>query len=195
MKNLFLTLFLSLSVPSFAGELTALEATEKLKGVYQGTWKSFVYNQGQTRPGMTWSDRIVAKGEVIEDEDKVYLEAKMTMTYPGGHKQNMEIKEGYLKLGSEGKKGTRFSIMYGKATLYHELSSLEFAASIPPYPGEAKRLGFSPEHVKKMSHVITKTVDHSSGVETHHITRVTTVKLAKRTIQFVSLQGTHRKVE
>jgi hypothetical protein len=109
------------------------------------------------------------------------------MTVPG--------HEGFF-LNNDGTLGDYFIETYGQVQRIHKLGEGSWASSADADPRELKSLGFA--NVSSARHVLVKVVTSEQGVETHRISRVTTVQWKDsegkdRALQFVSLQGFHKR--
>jgi hypothetical protein len=103
---------------------------------------------------------------------------------------------GYL-LKSDGTLGEYFIETYGQTFKMQKLEENVFAYSVPAAPQELARLGAA--NVLSAQHTLIKVVTFEQGVETHNISRLTTVRWKdtssgkERTTQFISLQGRHQR--
>jgi hypothetical protein len=107
----------------------------------------------------------------------------------------VEGKEGYF-VNKDGTLGDYFIEAFGQVTRMHRLGENVWVYSVPASPRELGPLGFA--NVSSAQHVVVKVVTVEDGVETHRISRVTTVNWKDqggkdRWIQYVSLQGFHRR--
>src|SRR5262249_11528656 len=104
-------------------------------------------------------------------------------------------KEGYF-LTKEGALGEYFIETYGQLQRMVKLGSNVWSYAAPAAEQELTRLGF-PKGASGQ-HVLVKVITKEQGIETHRISRVTTVSWKdsdgkERTLQFVSLQGYHKR--
>jgi hypothetical protein len=178
----------SASIPR---EVTAMQ------GTYKGVWTSFgVDDQGRIVKRMSWTDTMKAEGPALEG-DRAFVNTTDEMVFDGARIPPMKITgtEGYL-IKPGGTLGDNFIKMYGQEYRWRQLGDNAWAYAAPASPQELAQLGFA--KVISGQHVVTKAVNMEQGVETHRITRVTTVNWRDasnedRWIQFVSLQGVHKR--
>ena len=86
--------------------------------------------------------------------------------------------------------------MFGQTTRVQKLSNNAWSYATPAAPQELAALGFPKGATGE--HVVVKMVTNEKGVETHHITRVTTVTWTDkdgkdRVTPFVSMKGYHKR--
>ena len=119
------------------------------------------------------------------------------MTYAGrpGSPVLLPGKEGY-RLRPGGGLGAYFIESGGQSFEVEKLSELVWAYTTPATPQELTRLGF-PQGASAR-HVVVKVAGNARGVQTHRISRLTTATWIdsnghERTLQFISLQGVHRR--
>ena len=96
----------------------------------------------------------------------------------------------------DGTLGDQFIESFGQTTRMTQLSENVWTYATPAQAEELASLGFL--NVSSGQHVATKVVTNEEGIETHRVTRVTTVNWTDQAgqdqwIQFVSLQGVHQR--
>jgi hypothetical protein len=167
-----------------------------LAGTYTGDWTLFGIDEaGAVVKRRTWTSTAKAAKPQVKD-DRAFVTATDEMTFENGKGSfKMEFTEGYfLKKG--GGIGEAFVEQAGQlhkmAKLADNVWSYSNAASVQ----ELGQLGFPKDATGQ--HVVVKVVTKEQGVETHRISRLTTVTWKdkdgkERTLQFVSLQGYHKR--
>jgi hypothetical protein len=169
---------------------------QAIAGNFTGSWTSYTINdKGEVIKQAAWTDTIKAEKPTVA-ADRAYVETLDEMTFEGGRipPQKVVGKEGYL-LNKDGSLGNYFIEIFGQTIPMTKLSKDVFAYSVPANPREFQALG---DKFISATHVLVKTTISDQGVETHNISRITTLKWKdaegkERLTQFVSLQGQHRK--
>lgn len=199
LRTLKFTVVLSLLIACFALSSKAQIVPNEVKeiaGTFTGAWTAFTLNaSGEVVKQMAWTDVIKAENPVVE-KDRAYLTTLDEMTFEGGRipPQKIPGKEGYL-LNKDGSVGEYFMEMFGQTILMKKLSKDTWVYTVAGAPREFAALG---DKFLSATHVLVKTVTFEQGIETHHISRVTTVRWKdaegkERSTQFVSLQGHHKR--
>lgn len=172
------------------------EEVKKLAGKYKGTWKMFGLNEkGEIVKKIAWTDIVVASNPVVKD-GRAYVTVEDSMTFEGSSSsQKMLFKEGYI-LNKDGSLGDYFFEINNRTLRMKKLETDVWAYTMQANPQEMVMLGFS--NVVHSKHVVIKVVAWENGVETHRISRVTTIswKDKKGQInhkQFISFQGVHQR--
>jgi hypothetical protein len=136
-----------------------------------------------------------AENPVVE-KGRAFVTTSDEMIFEGGRIPPMKVsgKEGY-SLNSNGGVGEYFIETYGQTYKMQKLGDNVLAYAVAVAPQEFARLGM-PNAVSGQ-HVLVKVVTFEQGLETHNITRLTTLRWKdadgkERTTQFVSLQGRHQ---
>jgi hypothetical protein len=168
-----------------------------LVGTYTGSWTMYGINaKGAVVPQYTWTDTIKAGSPQVKG-DRAYVTTTGKMTFEGGKIPPVKIegKEGYF-LKKEGGLGDYYIEMFGQVNRIAKLADNVWSYATKATEQELVRLGF-PKGVSGQ-HVLVKVVVKEEGVETHRISRLTTVRWKdkegkERTLQFVSLQGYHKR--
>lgn len=166
-------------------------------GTYTGSWTSYVLDaNGQVVKQAVWTDTMKAENPVVE-KNRAFVTTADEMTFEGGRIPPMKVsgREGYT-LNADGSLGEYFIETYGQTFKMQKLSDNVLAYTVAATPQELARLGA----VKAVSaqHVLVKVITFEQGIETHNISRLTTVRWkdangVERTTQFVSLQGQHKR--
>lgn len=204
MNKLFIalknTLVLSLFIACFAVFAQAQQQipaeVKAVVGTYTGTWTAFTINdKGEIIKQMSWTDVMKAENPVVE-KDRAYVSTVDEMSFDGGRIPPMKApgKEGYM-LNKDGSLGDYFIEMFGQTIKMNRLDKDVYVYTVPANPREFAALG---DKFISASHVLVKNVVVAEGVETHHISRLTTVRWKdaegkERAMQFVSLQGQHKR--
>ena len=165
-------------------------------GNYSGSWTSYgLDTNGQVVKQATWTDTMKAENPVVE-KNRAYVTTTDEMTFEGGRIPPMKVsgKEGYT-LNSDGSLGEYFIETYGQTYKMQKLGDNVLAYTVAVTPQEFARLGI-PNAVSGQ-HVLVKVITFEQGLETHNITRLTTLRWKdtngkEHTTQFVSLQGRHQ---
>jgi len=168
-----------------------------LVGTYTGSWTVYGLDaNGQVIKQAAWTDTLKADNPVVE-KSRVFVTTNDEMIFEGGRIPPMKVagKEGYL-LNSNGSLGEYFIETYGQTYKMQKLGENVSAYSVPAAPQELARLGAA--NVLSAQHTLIKVVTFEQGVETHNISRLTTVRWKdansnERTTQFISLQGRHQR--
>ncbi len=166
-------------------------------GTYTGSWTSYGLDaNGQVIKQAAWTDTLRAENPVVE-KSRAFVTTSDEMVFEGGRIPPMKVsgKEGYL-LNSDGSLGEYFIETYGQTYKMQKLGESVFAYSVPAAPQELARLGGA--NVLSAQHTLIKVVTFEQEVETHNISRLTTVRWKdtsgkERTTQFISLQGRHQR--
>jgi hypothetical protein len=185
----------ALSLESRQGEVP--KEVQGMVGVYTGSWTMYgVDGKGQVVKRMAWTDTMKADGATVKG-DRAYVTTTDEMTFEGGQIPKMKVPgtEGYF-LNKDGSLGDYFIETFGQVHRAHKIGKDVWTYASAASPQELAMLGFS--NVSVSQHVVVKVVTHDKGIETHHISRVTTVKWKdtageERTLQYVSLQGVHKR--
>jgi hypothetical protein len=165
-------------------------------GTYTGSWTSYALDaNGEVVKQAAWTDTMKAENPVVE-KGRAFVTTSDEMIFEGGRIPPMKVsgKEGY-SLNSDGSLGEYFIETYGQTYKMHKLGDNVLAYTVAVAPQEFSRLGM-PNAVSGQ-HVLVKVVTFEHGLETHNITRLTTLRWKdadgkERTTQFVSLQGRHQ---
>jgi len=166
-------------------------------GTYTGSWTIYGLDaNGQVIKQAAWTDTLKAENPVVE-KSRAFVTTSDEMIFEGGRIPPMKVsgKEGYL-LNSDGSLGEYFIETYGQTYKMQKLGENVFAYSVPAAAQELARLGVA--NVLSAQHTLIKVVTFEQGVETHNISRLTTVRWKdasgkERTMQFISLQGRHQR--
>jgi hypothetical protein len=184
------------SAPAQTGSKQVPKDVEAISGTFIGSWTMFgIDGQGQVVKKGSWTDTMKADSPVLK-EDRAYVTTVDEMLFEGRPTpMRIEGKEGYL-LNKDGTLGDYFIETFGQVIRMQQVARDTWVYSVPANPRELAPLGFT--NVASARHVVVKVVTREDGVETHRISRVTTVNWKDREgkgrwIQYVSLQGFHRR--
>jgi hypothetical protein len=191
----------SMSVPGIG--LTADTSSDvpkevaALVGTYSGSWKSFgIDAQGQVIQRSAWTDTMKAERPVREAE-RAWVSTEDVMVFEGrpGAPFKLPGKEGY-RLNKDGTLGEYFIETFGQTYRMQKLAEGTWSYATDASAQELAQLGFPKGATGR--HVVVKVVTNEAGVETHRISRVTTVNWPgadgkERWLQYMSLQGFHKK--
>ena len=170
---------------------------QALEGTYTGSWTMFgVDEKGEVVKRMAWTDTIKAEKPEVKG-DRAYLSTTDAMTFEGGKIPPFKVqgKEGYF-LKKDGGLGDYFIETSGQTNRMVMVGDNVWSYTTPAAAQELSRLGFPND--ASGQHVLVKVVTKEQGVETHRISRLTTVSWKdkegkERWLQFVSLQGFHKR--
>lgn len=173
------------------------EEVRGLVGTYTGSWTMFgIDDKGGVVPRMAWTDTIKAEKPEVQG-DRAYVSTTDEMTFEGGKIPPYKVqgKEGYL-LKKDGVLGDYFIETSGQTNLMVKVGDKVWSYTTPAAVQELGFLGFPKD--ASGQHVLIKVVTKEQGVETHRISRLTTVNWKdkegkERWLQFVSLQGFHKR--
>jgi len=168
-----------------------------LEGIYTGAWTLFGINEkGAVTKRTAWTDVLKAGNAEVKD-GRAYVTWVNEQTFEGGKGSPRKVdgKEGYL-LTKDGALGEYFVEMFGQATRMTRLADNVWSYVVAAPAQELAALGFPKGAAGQ--HVLVKVMTKEQGVETHRISRVTTVSWTdkdgkERVTQFVSLQGYHKR--
>ena len=184
------------SGPAQTGTKQVPKDVEAISGTFKGSWTMFgIDGQGQVVKRGSWTDTMKADSPAIKD-DRAYVTTVDEMLFEGRPApMRIEGKEGYL-LNRDGTLGDYFIETFGQVIKMQQVAKDTWVYSVPANPRELAPLGFT--NVASGRHVVVKVVTREDGVETHRISRVTTVnwkdqESKDRWIQYVSLQGFHKR--
>jgi hypothetical protein len=168
-----------------------------LEGTYSGSWVMYGINdKGEVVKRMAWTDTMKAAGAEIQG-DRAYVTTTGEMIFEGEKAPSIKVqgKEGYF-LKKDGSLGDYFIETFGQVNRMVKVGENVWTYAAPTAAQELRRSGF-PEGASG-HHVLVKVVLKEQGVETHRISRLTTVTWKdgegkERALQFVSLQGHHKR--
>ena len=172
-------------------------AAAKLEGVYRGTWTLYrVDERGAPAKSATWRDVLTASDARIENE-RALVSTVDRITFDDRRTPPMTVRgaEGYF-LTRNGAPGRYFVEVKGTTYRARKVDKNTWVYVMTLSPADLVRLGF--ERPLAGRHTIVKAVTEEDGVETHRITRLSTVnwedaKGRSRWTQYVSLVGMHRR--
>jgi hypothetical protein len=129
--------------------------------------------------------------------DRAQVATTDEMTFEGGKAPPFKIegKEGYF-LKKDGSLGDYFIETFGQINRLVKVGDNVWSYTTPASAQELTRLGFPKEATGQ--HVVVKVIGREQGVETHRVSRLSTVTWTdkggkERVSQFVSLQGYHKR--
>jgi hypothetical protein len=202
LRLLVQVLFLgSLSLPGIASAADTTSEVPKevmaLVGTYSGAWKSFgIDAQGQVVLRSAWTDTMKADRPVREPE-RAWVSTEDVMTFEGrpGAPFKLSGKEGY-RFNRDGTLAEYFIETFGQTYRMQKLAEGIWTYAVDASTQELAQLGFPKGAAGR--HVVVKVITNEAGVETHRISRVTTVSWRdndgkERQLQYVSLQGFHQR--
>jgi hypothetical protein len=167
-----------------------------IAGTFAGSWTMFgIDAQGQITKKAAWTDTVKAENP-ISSPDRAYVTTTTEMIFEGRPTpMKIDGKEGYF-INKDGSKSDYFIETFGQVIRLQSLAKDVWVYTTPANPRELAPLGFT--NVSSAQHVVVKVITHEDGVETHRISRVTTVNWKDqqgkdRWIQYVSLQGLHKR--
>lgn len=168
-----------------------------LEGTYTGSWTMYgIDEKGDVVKHMAWTDTMKAVGSEVKG-DRALVHTTDEMTFEGGQIPPFKVqgKEGYF-LNKDGGLGDYFIETFGQTIRMVKVGENVWSYTTPAAAQELGRLGF-PKGASGQ-HVLVKVVTKEQGAETHRISRLTTVHWKdkegkERALQFVSLQGYHKR--
>lgn len=168
-----------------------------LEGSYTGSWMMFgIDKSGQVVKRMSWTDTMKASGARV-DGGRAYVTTVDEMRFEGVNAPPIRVegKEGYL-LTREGTPGDYFIEAGGEVHRMVKVGDGVWSYTARAAAEELARLGFPPG--ASGQHALVKVITTEQGVETHRISRLTTVTWKdsdgkEQCLQFVSLQGFHQR--
>jgi hypothetical protein len=168
-----------------------------LEGTYIGSWTIFgIDDKGAVVKRMSWTDTMKADRAELKG-DRAVVVTTDEMSFEGGNipARKAEGKEGYF-LDKDGGLGDYFIETFNQVHRMARLGDRVWSYAMPAVEQELIQLGF-PKGASGQ-HVIVKVVANEQGVETHRVSRLTTVTWKdkegnQQALQFVSLQGHHKR--
>lgn len=192
-KFLFSICLLSLS--SFIYCQSVNDEINQLTGSYSGEWTSYKLNE-ELLPikALGWKDTLVSSQPIINDT-LAYVEIDSKMIFDDPHIPNykLELKEGF-KI-EEGAILSYFISVMGEELTKTKINDSTYIISQNITPYELIQLGVDPEATG--TNTTVKLIVYEGDVEIHKVSRLSTIIISegdnKRTIQFTSLEGYHKK--
>jgi hypothetical protein len=175
----------------------APKEVQALVGTYTGSWTMYgIDDKQQIIKKMAWTDTMKAVDPVVKD-GRAMVTTTDEMRFEGSKAPPFKVQgnEGYY-LTKDGGLGDYFIETYGQVNRMVKLSDNVMSYAAPAVEQDLMRLGF-PKGASGQ-HVLVKVVLKEQGVETHRISRLTTVTWKdmagkELALQFVSLQGCHQR--
>jgi hypothetical protein len=173
------------------------QAVRDLEGTYGGSWTLFgIDEESKVVTLASWTDTIKAESPQMDDE-QAYVLTTTEMVFDGSAAPpvNFTGKEGYF-LMPDGSLGDYFIETFGQVSKSTQLGE-NIWISVTPASAE-DLASYRLPNDSSGQHVLVKVVTSEEGAEIHRITRVTTVTWTdqagqEQSIQFVSLQGFHKR--
>jgi len=168
-----------------------------MQGTYAGKWTMFgIDDKGEVVKRMVWTDTMTAGTPEVKG-DRAFVTTNDEMTFEGGKIPPLKVqgKEGYF-LKKDGGLGDYFSENQGQVNRMVKVGDNVWSCALAASAQDLARLGFPTG--ASGQHVLVKVVAPEQGVETHRVSRLTTVTWndkegTERVLQFVSLQGYHKR--
>jgi hypothetical protein len=165
-------------------------------GTYTGSWTLYgIDDRGGVAKKTAWTDVVKATDPRVKDGTAIVTMSD-EMKFDGNKQTfKMEGTEGYL-LNKDGSPGEYFIETFGQRRRMVKAADNVWIGVTAASAVELGQLGFPKDATAQ--HVLVKVVTKEGGVETHRISRVTTATWKDndgniRTLQFVSLQGFHKR--
>ncbi len=150
-------------------------------------------------PAMSWADTAVASNPRI-DGDRAQVDVHDTMVMDGGGTYEQEWLEGIL-IEPDGSAGDRFIDMDGVVTVQTEVTPgvFEYEQPIEEYDFY-NWTNVTAANLIAGGHLMHKEVVDDGGIETHLISRTTSLEYEDAggstvSVEYLSLEGTHQKSE
>jgi hypothetical protein len=168
-----------------------------LAGIYTGSWTVFgIDEKGEVVKSMAWTDTLKAEKPEIQG-DRAYVSWTDEMKFENARIPPVKVpgKEGYF-LKKDGGLGDYFIETSGQKYRMVKVGDNVWSYTTPAAAQELARLGFPKD--ASGQHVLVKVITKEQGIETHRISRLTTVSWKdkegkERWLQFVSLKGFHKR--
>lgn len=168
-----------------------------IEGTYAGAWTMYgIDDKEEVVKRAAWTDTLKTTGTEVKD-GRAAVSWVNEQTFEGakGPPRKTEGKEGYF-LAKDGMLGDYFIEMFGQTTRMVRIAENVWSYASAIDARDMAALGFPKGATGQ--HVLVKVVTKEQGVETHRITRLSTVTWTakdgkERTLQFVSLQGHHKR--
>ena len=173
------------------------KAVRDLEGTYVGSWTLFgIDEESKVVELASWTDTIKAENPQMDDE-QAYVLTTSEMVFDGSDAPPVTFtgREGYY-LMPDGSLGDYFVETFGQVTKSTELGDNVWISVTPASAEDLASYLFRMIPLVSMS--LLRWLPAKKGVEIHRITRVTTVTWTDqagqdRSIQFVSIQGFHKR--
>jgi hypothetical protein len=177
----------------------ALDLVTARAGTYQGAWEMLGLDAGdEPYTYLSWTDDIVGSNPRIEG-DRAMMDVTDFMVLEDYGDYEISWIEGVL-IEEDGSPGEEFMEMDGEVTIFSQVKDGYYE-----YQTELARSDFSAwanvtqDNLISGYHTTYKVVTWPDGMETHDITRVTTLEWdagdGPQTIEFTSMTGRHQKVK
>lgn len=172
------------------------ERVKQMEGEFAGKWTSFAYRDGKTVERVSWTDTLVCDGLLVVG-NKASVNFQSESVFPNqSSPRERNWKEGYF-LNEDGGVGDRYVEFFGNVRRLKQVSPTTWVYSIPMATAEFKQMGFN--RAVAGEHVVIMVERKESGIDTRRLTRITSVverdaSDQEKTVQFISLQGFHKRV-
>jgi hypothetical protein len=188
----------SLTLCAQSRPLAVPKEVQNVTGTYSGSWILYTLDaNAQVIKQYAWVDTMKADKPVVE-KGRAFVTTSDQMFFEGGKIPPMKVagKEGYL-INTDNSLGDYFIETYGQTYKMQKLAENVFVYSLPVPARELSTLGV--HGVISAQHTLIKVVTFEQGIETHNISRLTTVLWKdaagkEQTTQFISLKGRHQKL-
>jgi hypothetical protein len=168
-----------------------------LEGTYTGSWAMYgIDDEGTVVRRMAWTDTLKTDGARVAG-DRAFVSWSNEMKFEGaaGTSAKVQGKEGYM-LTKGATLRDYFVETFGRATRMTRLADNVWGYAAQGSAQELAMLGFP--RGASGQHVQVKVVTKERGLETHRISRLSTVTWTdkegkERVLQFVTLQGHHQR--
>lgn len=193
----FVTVIFSISSEAQIKTPSVPPEVQAIVGDYVGAWTSYgLNNQGEIVQQAMWTDSLKAENPVVAN-NRAYVTTSDALIFAGGKIPPTSVsgKEGY-SLNPNGSLGDYFIEVYGQTYIMSKIGENVWSYVTPASAREFPALG--KEGFISAQHVLIKVITFEQGIETHNISRLTTLRWKdidgkERTTQFVSLQGRHQR--
>ena len=170
-----------------------------LEGTYAGVWTMYgIDKTGKIVKNVSWTDTVKASGSQVQG-NQAFVTTASVMTFDGGQipPYKMQGREGYT-LKQDGSLGSYFIEMAGQTHQMVRVGQNVWSYTAKANARELSRLGFPAGATGQ--HVLVKVITNEQGVETHRISRLTTVNWKNsqgtdQSLSFVSLRGYHARLK
>src|SRR5215831_6173437 len=167
-----------------------------LVGVYRGSWTMYGLDENGTPvKRSSWTDVITASLPTVADgKSFVTTVDEITFDNPWIPRNHVKGREGWFPAPDGKTLQDYFIETNGQVQRWSKMGQNVWVNTAPVQPRELAQLGIS--GALSAQHTMIKVVTEEDGVETHHITRISTVNwkdatAKSRWAQYVSLQGVH----
>ncbi len=174
--------------------MKAIVSLATLVGTYTGSWTFFRRAEdGSAVATYSMTDTATASNPQ-QVGDRVFVVVRDVMRMPD-REMTLEFHEGFL-MKADGSAGERFIEMFGQQMIERPVGDRAWAYQTPVSAQELDQLGL--HGASAAVHTTVKVELVIGGIETQHVTRLTTAQLplpdgSHTTAQFVSMTGVHTR--